>query len=154
MKMGVEEAVREMWDVATSDGRVVVTNGVFDLLHPGHAELLFGAENMGELFVAVTGDKFVRETKGAGRPIWGVEKRIEEVELLGKERGWRVFEWDAERAAQFYRTLPPGFTLVKGDDHREEEWMRGVCYKLVLLPRSTGCSTSGLVARKDVVWYT
>src|SRR5438270_13053679 len=51
-------------------GRVVFTNGVFDLLHPGHIDVLIGARRRGDfLVVAVNGDDSVRRLKGSGRPI-------------------------------------------------------------------------------------
>ena len=49
--------------------RIVMTNGCFDLLHPGHVASLQEARKQGDcLLVAVNSDRSVREIKGPGRP--------------------------------------------------------------------------------------
>ena len=51
-------------------GRVVFTNGVFDLLHPGHIDVLVGARACGDLLiVGVNSDASVKRLKGPERPI-------------------------------------------------------------------------------------
>ena len=51
-------------------GRVVFTNGVFDLLHPGHIDVLLGARRAGDLLVVgVNSDDSVRRLKGPERPV-------------------------------------------------------------------------------------
>ena len=51
-------------------GPVVFTNGVFDLLHPGHVELLESARAEGAaLVVGLNSDASVRRLKGEGRPV-------------------------------------------------------------------------------------
>ena len=56
---------------ASCNGPVVFTNGVFDLLHPGHVDLLFGARAQGaQLVVGVNSDASVRRLgKGPERPV-------------------------------------------------------------------------------------
>lgn len=58
--------------------RVVVwTNGCFDILHAGHVESLRYARSLGDvLVVGVNDDEYVRQTKGAGRPIHRLEQRV------------------------------------------------------------------------------
>ena len=57
-------------------GRVVFTNGVFDLLHPGHVDVLFGARGAGDhLVVALNSDESVRRLKGPERPVTGEVER-------------------------------------------------------------------------------
>ena len=51
-------------------GRVVFTNGVFDLLHPGHVDLLTAARRAGDaLVVGLNADASVRRLKGPSRPV-------------------------------------------------------------------------------------
>ena len=51
-------------------GTVVFTNGVFDLLHPGHVRYLRDARALGDaLIVAINSDRSVRANKGEGRPV-------------------------------------------------------------------------------------
>ena len=52
------------------------TNGVFDLLHPGHVDVLVGARRQGDaLIVAVNSDDSVRRLKGPSRPVRGEAER-------------------------------------------------------------------------------
>ena len=66
MALGRAVAVRKR--LARSGRTFVLTNGVFDLLHPGHASYLEAARRLagrkGKLFVALNSDKSVRELKG------------------------------------------------------------------------------------------
>ena len=63
------------WDEAASRreqlrGKVVFTNGVFDLLHPGHVDVLAAARSRGDaLIVGLNTDDSVKRLKGAGRPV-------------------------------------------------------------------------------------
>lgn len=70
--------VNEMLEPARSrGGRVVFTNGCFDVLHPGHITSLREAAAMGDvLVVAVNGDESVRRLKGPGRPANPLEDRV------------------------------------------------------------------------------
>ena len=55
---------------ARTGERVVLANGVFDLLHVGHARYLAAARSLGDrLVVAVNGDRSTAALKGAGRPV-------------------------------------------------------------------------------------
>jgi cytidyltransferase-like protein len=58
--------------------KVVFTNGVFDLLHPGHLRYLNQARALGDaLIVGVNSDRSVRSNKGEGRPIYAAAERAE-----------------------------------------------------------------------------
>lgn len=55
--------------------KIILTTGVFDLVHPGHIDYFEKAKSFGDvLVVSVVDDKFVR--KGQGRPIFGQELRL------------------------------------------------------------------------------
>ena len=57
----------------TARAPLVFTNGVFDLLHPGHIDVLLGARKQGEsLVVGVNSDASVKRLKGPTRPIRNV----------------------------------------------------------------------------------
>ena len=63
--------------------RVVVTDGVFDLLHPSHVRLLTGARAQGDiLIVVIPSDRVVRERLGPARPITTERERAEILEAL------------------------------------------------------------------------
>lgn len=72
-----EEAAKVIGSALKAEGRVVgFCNGCFDLLHPGHLELLRQARLRCEiLFVGVNGDEAVRAQKGDGRPFVGIRGR-------------------------------------------------------------------------------
>ena len=59
------------------DQTLVLTNGVFDLLHPGHTFLLAECSKLGDLVaVGVNCDAAVRAAKGPGRPLQGLTQRL------------------------------------------------------------------------------
>src|SRR5690349_18379180 len=64
-------------ELAPADRPLVVTNGCFDLLHPGHLFLLEKAREMGKtLLIGVTGDEGIRRIKGPGRPAMRERDRL------------------------------------------------------------------------------
>ena len=76
-------------------GRVVFTNGVFDLLHPGHVDVLLGARLTGDdLVVAVNSDDSVRRLKGPTRPVRGEAERAYVVAAFEMVDCVVVFEQD------------------------------------------------------------
>jgi rfaE bifunctional protein nucleotidyltransferase chain/domain len=103
---------RRAWKAA---GRtVVLTNGCFDLLHPGHLALLEGARAEGDLLVvAINSDRSLREIKGPGRPLTPAAERAEI--LLALEPVDRVVVYDEPTPAQVISALLPD-VLVKGAD--------------------------------------
>ena len=68
--LGRDEAAKLAEDLRAAGRRVVFTNGVFDLLHPGHVRYLQAARAEGDvLVVGVNSDSSTRKLKGEGRPI-------------------------------------------------------------------------------------
>jgi D-beta-D-heptose 7-phosphate kinase/D-beta-D-heptose 1-phosphate adenosyltransferase len=56
--------------------RKVIVNGAFDILHPGHLDLINYAKSLGDfLLVAIDSDERIREAKGGDRPINDVQTR-------------------------------------------------------------------------------
>lgn len=71
----IEYLEREILRLKKLNSRIILTHGVFDLVHPGHADYFEEAKHYGDiLVVAVVDDKFVR--KGPGRPIFGQDLRL------------------------------------------------------------------------------
>jgi D-beta-D-heptose 7-phosphate kinase/D-beta-D-heptose 1-phosphate adenosyltransferase len=94
--------------------RVVLTNGVFDLLHPGHIRYLQAARAEGDaLIVAVNSDRSVRAIKGASRPFTAEGERAEVLAALGCVDAVVIF--DEDTPAEIVRRLQPD-VLVKGAD--------------------------------------
>ena len=94
--------------------RVVFTNGVFDLIHPGHLRYLQHARSLGDLLiVGLNSDASVRRNKGAGRPINSEGERAEVLAALDCVDGVALF--DEDTPAEIIRAIQPDI-LVKGAD--------------------------------------
>src|SRR6187399_341096 len=98
-----------------ADGKTVVfTNGVFDLLHPGHVRYLREARRLGDaLIVGVNSDRSVRANKGPGRPITPEAERAEVLMALDCVDAVAIF--DEHTPAEIVRRIQPD-VLVKGAD--------------------------------------
>jgi D-beta-D-heptose 7-phosphate kinase/D-beta-D-heptose 1-phosphate adenosyltransferase len=134
-----------------AEGRTVVfTNGVYDLLHPGHVRYLRAARALGgALIVAVNSDRSVRANKGSGRPITPEAERAEVVAALEAVDAAVVFDEDTPH--DVIRRIQPD-VLVKGADWpadrivgRDIVEARGG--RVVLMPVEQGFSTTALVER-------
>ena len=98
-----------------AEGRTLVfTNGVFDLLHPGHLRYLADARAQGDaLIVAVNSDRSVRAIKGPSRPINAEQERAEVLAALAVVDAVVVFDQDDPHA--IISAIQPD-VLVKGAD--------------------------------------
>ena len=130
--------------------RVVFTNGVFDLLHPGHVRYLQAARGEGDvLIVAVNSDRSVRANKGESRPVVPEAERAEVLAALACVDAVTIF--DDETPAGIIRLVQPDI-LVKGADWgadnivgRDVVEARGG--RVVRVDISPGFSTTELVKR-------
>ena len=134
-----------------ADGqRVVFTNGVFDLLHPGHLRYLETARAEGDaLIVGVNSDRAVRALKGPDRPIHPESERAEIIAALRAVDAAVVFDEDTPHEI-IARLLPD--VLVKGADWPADQIVgRDVVEKrggrVVRVPVEPGYSTTRLVDR-------
>jgi D-beta-D-heptose 7-phosphate kinase/D-beta-D-heptose 1-phosphate adenosyltransferase len=131
-------------------GAVVFTNGVFDLLHPGHVRYLRDARALGDaLVVAVNSDRSVRAIKGPERPITPEHERVEVLRGLVSVDAVVIFDEDTPDA--IIRAIQPD-VLVKGADWgpndivgRDVVEARGG--RVVRMPIQAGYSTSQLIGR-------
>ena len=115
--LGIEAAAR--WaDAQRQQGRrIVLANGVFDLLHVGHVRYLGAARALGDaLVVAVNSDASVRRLKGQGRPIMSAAERAELVGALRPVDAVVVFEDDT--VDRLVGVLRPD-VQAKGTDYTE-----------------------------------
>jgi rfaE bifunctional protein nucleotidyltransferase chain/domain len=94
--------------------RVVFTNGVYDLLHPGHVRYLQAARAEGDaLIVGVNSDRSVRALKGPHRPVHPQDERAELIAALACVDAAVVFDQDTPH--EIITALQPD-VLVKGAD--------------------------------------
>lgn len=100
--------------VRANGGHVVFTNGVFDLLHPGHVRYLSDARALGDvLIVGVNSDRSVRANKGPARPITPEGERAEVLASLSSVDAVTLFDEDTPHA--LITAVQPD-VLVKGAD--------------------------------------
>jgi rfaE bifunctional protein nucleotidyltransferase chain/domain len=132
-------------------GPVVFTNGVFDLLHPGHVMLLEAARAEGAaLVVGVNSDASVRRLgKGADRPIAAQDARARV--LAGLAAVDCVVLFDEDTPQSLIEALGPD-VLVKGADYSRDrivgaDWVEARGGRVVRVPLLPGFSTSSLVER-------
>ena len=99
--------------------RIVFTNGCFDLLHPGHVDLLNRAKQLGtRLIVGINSDASVRRIKGSGRPFMNQADRAALLSAL--ESVDEVVVFDDLTPEKLIREIAPD-VLVKGGDWKPEE---------------------------------
>jgi len=133
----------------------VLTNGVFDLLHPGHASFLEAARRLagskGKLFVALNSDRSVRALKGPGRPVMDELSRAYTLSQLRSVDGIVIFR--GKRLAREIAALRPDVYCKAGDyslatlDPGERAALEKAGSKVVFLPFLRGFSTTRLVRR-------
>jgi rfaE bifunctional protein nucleotidyltransferase chain/domain len=131
-------------------GRVVFTNGCFDLLHPGHIFYLRTARSLGDaLVVGLNSDTSVRKLKGLSRPVVPETDRAILLEALESVDAVVIFS--EATPVRLIRELKPG-VYVKGGDYRiedlpEAEVAAEIGAEVEILPFETGYSTSALIER-------
>ena len=143
------EALAAVRAAQAAGQKVVMTNGCFDLLHPGHVRYLAAAAALGDrLLVAVNSDASVQRLKGPGRPVNPLESRMEVL------AGLRAVDWvvpfEDDTPLELIRLLAPD-VLVKGGDYSletivgaQETLARGG--QVEVLPFHEGHSSTAMIA--------
>ena len=130
--------------------KIVFTNGVFDLLHRGHAEYLEEALSLGQrLVVGINSDASVRRLKGPSRPIVPEAERRELVGALACVDDALVF--DDDTPLRLIRAVAPD-VLAKGADWAADEivgreFVESRGGRVVRIAMREGLSTSSIIAR-------
>jgi rfaE bifunctional protein nucleotidyltransferase chain/domain len=131
-------------------GTVVFTNGVFDLLHPGHIDVLTAARAEGDaLIVAVNTDASTRRLKGVERPLRKEQDRACIVAAL--EMVDAVVLFDEDTPLELIRALRPD-VLVKGGDYTADSIagasdVQSWGGRVVIVPLTAGHSTTAMIQR-------
>jgi rfaE bifunctional protein nucleotidyltransferase chain/domain len=137
-------------DARASGRTIAFTNGVFDILHPGHLRYLQAARSHGDLLIiGLNSDASVRRNKGPSRPINPQDERAEVLAALECVDAVSVF--DADTPADIIRRVQPD-VLVKGADWpadqivgRDTVEARGG--RVILEPVEQGYSTSWIIEK-------
>jgi rfaE bifunctional protein nucleotidyltransferase chain/domain len=131
-------------------GTVVFTNGVFDLLHPGHIRYLQDARGLGDaLIVGLNSDRSVRANKGPERPITPADERAEVLLALWSVDAVAVF--DEETPDAIIRRIQPD-VLVKGADWGPDnivgrDTVEACGGRVVRMALAPGYSTTELISK-------
>jgi D-beta-D-heptose 7-phosphate kinase/D-beta-D-heptose 1-phosphate adenosyltransferase len=145
-----DQAVALVASLRAQGKTVVFTNGVFDLLHPGHVRYLQHARSLGDaLMLGLNADASVRRNKGPSRPITPERERAELLVALTAVDAVVIF--DEDTPAEIVEALQPDI-LVKGADWpadqivgRDTVEARGG--RVLLVPVEQGYSTTSIVER-------
>ena len=151
-KVRDREALRVELEARRAAGqRIVLTNGCFDILHAGHVTSLRQARELGDLLVvAVNADASVRVLKGADRPVFPLEQRMEVLAAL--ECVDLVTGFDERTAHEVIRAVHPDI-YAKGGDYRAPEevsefaLLQELGIDLRLLGHIEGVSTTAAIHR-------
>ena len=151
MVLTTSQAVEWVPELRARGLRIVFTNGVFDLLHPGHVRYLQEARQLGDaLIVAVNSDRSARALeKGADRPINGDAERAEVLAALNCVDAVVIFDEDTPH--EIVSALQPD-VLAKGAD-----WAPGTIVgadivearggSVARIPLAEGYSTTKLIEK-------
>jgi len=129
---------------------VIFTNGVFDLLHPGHVDILTKARRLGDsLVVGVNSDASVRRLKGEGRPIRSEAERA--YVLAGLEAVDRVVVFDEDTPLESILALKPD-VIAKGGDYTVDaivgaKEVQGWGGRVEVIPLTPGHSTTSIIQK-------
>lgn len=130
--------------------RIVFTNGVFDILHPGHVRYLQHARSLGDaLIVGLNADASVHRNKGPERPINPEHERAEILEAL--ECVDAVVLFGEDTPAEIIKAIQPDI-LVKGADWAEDaivgrDTVEARGGRVVRVPIETGFSTTEIIRK-------
>lgn len=130
--------------------RLVFTNGVFDILHPGHVRYLVEARRLGDvLVVGLNSDASVRRLKGPERPVNPEQDRATILAALACVDAVTLFDEDTPQAL-VAQLLPD--VLVKGGDYTPDQVagrseVEGAGGRVRILPFHAGHSTTQIIDR-------
>ena len=131
-------------------GEVVFSNGVFDLLHPGHVDVLDRARREGAaLVVGVNSDASVKRLKGPTRPIRTSVERM--AVLAGLEAVDAVVLFEQDTPIELVRAIEPD-VIVKGGDYSPEtivgaDLVTARGGRVVVIPLVDGHSTTSTIEK-------
>jgi D-beta-D-heptose 7-phosphate kinase/D-beta-D-heptose 1-phosphate adenosyltransferase len=144
-----EEGLERVLEKARESGeRIIMTNGCFDILHPGHVAYLSQARDLGDrLIVAVNDDASVRRLKGENRPVNSLMQRM--AVLSGLESIDWIVPFSEDTPERLICKIQPD-ALVKGGDYHPDEVAGAECVKrnggeVVIKKFIDGVSTSAII---------
>jgi len=129
--------------------RIVFTNGVFDIIHPGHIELLEFAKDSGDiLIVGINTDESIKRLKGQVRPIFPLAERMEILSAI--EYIDYIIPFSEDTPLELIQGLIKIDTLIKGGDYTPDKVVgkkevEGKGGRLLLFQFKSNYSTSSII---------
>ena len=145
-----EQAVQQVTQWKAMGKKVAFTNGVFDILHPGHIFSLSEAAKEGDyLVVGLNADASVKQLKGDSRPVNNQEARAILLAALLMVDAVVIFEEDTP--LELITAILPD-VVIKGGDYTPEQVAGGkeviaAGGKVVINPILEGYSTTALIEK-------
>ena len=151
----VPSARRHAHEIKQAGGKVVFTNGCFDILHYGHAHLLQFARSQGDFLVlGLNTDASVRRFKGPTRPFVAEDQRAYMLSLYPFVD--LIVLFDEDTPLNLIEAIRPD-VLVKGGDYTPETVVGRDCVesyggRVAICPRLEGLSTTDLVRKQTAIF--
>ena len=130
--------------------KIVITNGCFDLLHPGHIKIFENSKKLGDILVVlVNSDKSVKKNKGTKRPI---QKQKDRLEIL-RAITWidYIIIFNDKEPTHLYKKLLPDF-MTKGSQYKNNriagaKEIKESGGKVVLIKMKGNYSTTSIIKK-------
>ena len=150
--VSLEEAMCKRDQLRRAGKSFGLTNGCFDLIHPGHMYFLSeAAKQVDELWVALNGDQSVRALKGTSRPIQSEQERA--YALASLESVHCILIFNTKRLTEEIKVLKPDIYLKAGDydpknqNQEERKALLDSGSEIRFLPFLQGFSTTDVIAK-------
>tara|TARA_B100000787_G_C16174795_1_gene288402 strand:- start:18 stop:1289 length:1272 start_codon:yes stop_codon:yes gene_type:complete len=125
--------------------KIVFTNGVFDILHPGHIKLLkFCKKISNKLIIGLNSDLSVKQIKGNDRPYNNIKIRIRNLTKLNLADEILVF--NEKTPLNLISRIQPD-VLVKGGDYKKKQIIGQKLSKVIIFPTLNGYSTTKILKK-------
>ena len=144
-----KELKRVVDDLKRMGYRIVLTQGVYDMLHEGHAKYLENARSYGDiLIVGVDSDELTRKRKGPNRPIVPQAERLQMLAHL-RSVGILTLREVKHGMAKLIETVSPDVLITSSSTNdfpaKDIAYYRKVCGKIITLPPQAATSTTARV---------
>ena len=135
--------------------QLVFTNGVFDIIHPGHLKLLKECKKIlkgmnASLIVAINSDASTKRLKGSSRPINTEEVRKKNLEDTGLVDEVIIFNEDTPY--ELIKKLQP-YCIVKGGDYKPDDVVGKDIAPVYIVPTLKGHSTTNIIDNRGSGFY-
>jgi len=141
--MGTYIVTKDDIDTVKPKVNTVFTNGCFDILHPGHINLLKESKKLGrKLIVGINSDASIHNIKGFDRPILNQNQRKIMLEALGIAD--EVIIFDEDTPYQLIKRIRPDI-ITKGGDYTIQNVVGNDLANVVIIPTIDNYSTTGVI---------